>query len=199
MHPALQRQILRLSVESMLGSLKDIESSHIEGIMESLEKPAGKTIGLPFGLNFLTDYDKYILTKANASLCPLPVLEGEYALNVPGQTSLPGWEVKASIVSPVAKISDAGFTACFDAAEAGKKLSVRQCLPGDRFQPLGMAQEKKLNRFMMDARIPKAWRRRVPIVCSGKDILWVAGWRIDERYRVRRDTQKVLKLEFKRS
>jgi tRNA(Ile)-lysidine synthase len=198
-HPALQRQILRLSLEAMLGTLKDIESMHIESIMEALRKPAGKTISLPFGLNFHIDYDKYVLAKDTASLCPLPALEDEYSLNIPGRTSLPGWEIKASLVSPAARENDGGFTACFDAAEAGRKLSVRKCLPDDRFQPLGMAAEKKLNRFMIDARIPRAWRSNIPIVCSGKGILWVAGWRIDERYRVRPDTRKVLKLEFKRS
>ena len=75
---------------------------------------------------------------------------------------------------------------------------MRARLPGDRFQPLGMGQPKKLNVFMIDARIPQAWRRRIPIVCAGGQILWVVGWRIDERYKVRPDTKSVLRLNFKR-
>jgi tRNA(Ile)-lysidine synthase len=62
-----------------------------------------------------------------------------------------------------------------------------------------MAQPKKLNEFMIDARIPRAWRRRIPIVCSSGQILWVVGWRIDERVKVTEKTGKVLRLEFKRS
>jgi len=62
-----------------------------------------------------------------------------------------------------------------------------------------MVQPKKLNVFMIDARIPRKWRPRVPIVCCGGDILWVVGHRIDERYKVRPDTDKVLRLEFKRT
>jgi tRNA(Ile)-lysidine synthase len=111
---------------------------------------------------------------------------------------VPGWEIKTSILPSSARINDGGFTACLDAAKAGKKLTVRRRLPGDRFQPLGMAQAKKINRFMIDARLPQAWRNRVPIVCAGGDVLWVAGWRIDERYRVTPDTKKLLRLEFKR-
>ena len=61
LHPALQRQLLRSSIESLLGSLKDIEAGHIEDIMEALEKPAGKVIGLPFGMNFTIEYDRYVL------------------------------------------------------------------------------------------------------------------------------------------
>ncbi len=69
---ALKRYLLRRSIESMLGSLKDIEAGHIEDVLAALRKPAGRTIGLPFGLSFIIDYDRYVLTKNPASLCPLP-------------------------------------------------------------------------------------------------------------------------------
>jgi tRNA(Ile)-lysidine synthase len=61
-----------------------------------------------------------------------------------------------------------------------------------------MMQSKKLNVFMIDARIPQAWRRDIPVVCAGDNIIWVVGFRIDERYKVRPDTKNVLRLEFKR-
>jgi len=51
---------------------------------------------------------------------------------------------------------------------------------------------------MINTKIPQAWRERVPIVCSPQHILWVVGWRIDERVKVTEDTKKVLRLEFKR-
>jgi tRNA(Ile)-lysidine synthase len=198
LHPALQRQVLRDAIESLLGNLKDIESSHIEDVMEALGKPAGKTMGLPFGLNFFIDYNKYILTLNIPAPCPLPPLEKKFPLAVPGITTSNGWEITASYVpSTVSVTEESGFTAYFDAVAAGKKLVVRSCLPGDRIQPLGMTQEKKINRLMMDEKIPRAWRGRVPLVCSGTDIIWVAGWRISQLYRVTPDTKKVLKLEFK--
>jgi tRNA(Ile)-lysidine synthase len=197
LHPALQRQVLRAAIESLLGSLKDIEAGHIEDIMDALEKPAGKTIGLPFGFNFYIDYDRYILASETATLCPLPPLDKEFTLKIPGITRASGWEVKASFLTPPSDVTENGFTACFDAVVAIQRLTVRACLPGDRFQPLGMKQAKKLNRFMMDSRIPQAWRKSVPLVCAGSEIIWVAGWRISELCRVKPDTKKVLNLEFK--
>jgi tRNA(Ile)-lysidine synthase len=203
LHPALQRQILRFSIESLLGSLKDIESGHIEDIIDALEKPAGKVISLPFGLNFYIDYENYIMAKDTASLCPFPALENEFTLKIPGKTASSGWVIEASIVPASTTLITGGegdgFSACFDAVAAGKHLTVRHSLPGDRFQPLGMAQEKKVNRFMIDAKIPQAWRSSIPIVCAGGHILWVAGWRIGARFRVKPTTQKVLKLDFRRS
>jgi tRNA(Ile)-lysidine synthase len=197
---ALQRQLLRTSVAAILGSLKDVEAGHIEEIIKSLDKSAGKVIGLPFGLNFTIEYYRYILAPDATELCPFPVPEKEFSLKIPGKTKYSGWEIEASITEKLTgydKETD-GFTACFDYDRTGNRISVRSRLPGDRFQPLGMEQPKKLNVFMIDARIPQAWRSRVPIVCSEKQVIWVAGWRIDERARVRPDTGRVLRLTFKR-
>jgi len=90
------------------------------------------------------------------------------------------------------------FTAYLDLDKTGDKLVVRSRQHGDRFQPLGMSQPKKLGEFMIDAKIPQAWRQRIPIVCSPKHILWVVGWRVDERVKVTEETKQVLCLEFER-
>jgi tRNA(Ile)-lysidine synthase len=201
LHPALQRQILRSAVAEILGSLKDIESSHIEDIIEALAKPAGKVIGLPFGLTFTIEYDRYVLAMESASLCPYSPIEGEITLNIPGKTSIPGGVINATIEKKSAGKEWGGesndFSACLDYDRAGKKLIVRSRRPGDRFQPLGMAQPKKLNVFMIDTRIPQVWRGNIPLVGAGNHIAWVAGYRIDERYKVRPETKSVLHLEFK--
>ncbi|MBA7713134.1 hypothetical protein ES703_122133 [subsurface metagenome] len=90
------------------------------------------------------------------------------------------------------------FTAYFDLDKTGDKLVVRGRKTGDRFQPLGMSQPKKLGEFMIDAKIPQAWRERIPLVCSPQHILWVVGWRIDDRVKVTEQTKQILRLKFER-
>ena len=207
LHLALKQHLLRAAIEELLGSLKDIETRHIEEIIAALDKPSGKQISLPGGLVFAIEYDRYLLGAEPVSLCPFPVLEGEFALKVPGETRLPGWQVEATIVEPslikVKGIKGIGlinndFIAHFDLDKAGNKLKMRSRRPGDRFQPLGLGQPKKLNEFMIDAKIPRAWRGRIPVVCSQRHILWLVGYRIDERAKVTEETMKVLRLEFER-
>jgi tRNA(Ile)-lysidine synthase len=61
-----------------------------------------------------------------------------------------------------------------------------------------MNQTKKLQDFMVDAKIPRLWRDRVPLVSSPQQILWVVGWRIDDRVKVTENTKKILRLQFER-
>jgi tRNA(Ile)-lysidine synthase len=132
---------------------------------------------------------------------------------VPGKTALSGWNVLASVVvrehidfpSPRGAASTKGRThqsnlvAHFDLQKTGMNLSVRKRRPGDRFQPLGMNMPKKLHDFMVDAKIPRSWRSRIPIFCSPQQIIWVAGWRIDDRVKLTEASKEILRLEFIRS
>lgn len=197
----MQRQLFRRAVEQLIGNLRDIEADHIEAMVEFLSKSAGKSLCLPHDLRLSVEYGRLVLTANQTALCPFPPIDGEIAINLPGETMLPGWKIKAEILREKAgsgRNERDVFSAAFDLAKAGTQLIVRQRQRGDRFQPLGMSQLKKLQDFMVDARIPRAWRSRVPLLCSPQQILWVAGWRIDDRVRVTEATNKVLRVTFQR-
>ena len=194
---ALQRQAFRFAVKRLRGDLKDIEADHIEAMIDFLSKPAGRRISLPQGLNLTVEYGRLALMSSQASVCPFPSIVGTFNINIPGETDLAGWRVRAEILK---KPTDDGddFAASLDLDKTGGKLMVRCRRPGDRFRPLGMSQTKKLQDFMVDSRIPRSWRDRVPLVCSPQQILWVVGWRIDDRVKVTETTRKVLHLKFER-
>ena len=196
--PALQRHLLRTAMEKLLGNLRDIEARHIEEIISALTKPAGKRIVLPADLVFTIEYDRYLLTRDPADLSPFPPLVGEFPLKIPGKTRLPGWLVTTTIIDRKEMTETDNFTAYLDFDKAGAELTVRARRRGDRFQPLGMGQVKTVAEFMIDAKVPHDWRERIPLVCSPTQIVWVVGWRIDERVKVSEETKKVLRLEFER-
>jgi tRNA(Ile)-lysidine synthase len=198
--PALQRQILRKAIECLLGTLKDIETRHIEEILDSLTKPAGRCIDLPEELVFCIEYDRFVLGFQPERLSPFPELLDNYGLAVPGTTALPGWLVEATIKTLVdsgniAENLDA-FTAYLDWDKTGDNIKIRSFRRGDHFQPLGLGHEKKLARFMLDARIPRTWRSKVPIFYTPQQILWVAGYRLDERVKITSATRQVLCLKI---
>ncbi len=197
--PALQRHLLREAIEKILGNLKDIEARHIEEIMAALGKPAGKSLKLREGLVFIIEYDRYLITVEPTDLSPFPIIEGEFVLKIPGETLLPGWQVNATFIKREQMVEkDSEFIAYLNPDRIGGRLVVRCRRRGDRFQPLGMSQLKKLGEYMIDAKIPRAWRQRVPIVCSPEQILWVVGWRINDGAKVLENNGQILRLEFKR-
>jgi tRNA(Ile)-lysidine synthase len=74
---------------------------------------------------------------------------------------------------------------------------LRARLPGDRFRPLGLSgHHMKLSDFFVNAKVDKALRGRWPLVVCGDEIIWVAGLRLDERFRVKPGTATVVRLEF---
>jgi tRNA(Ile)-lysidine synthase len=78
-------------------------------------------------------------------------------------------------------------------------LAVRNRRPGDRFHPVGVRGRKKLQDFFVDRKVARAARDRVPIVVDEKDeIVWVAGFGIDARFRVTDPSQAVLILRLTR-
>jgi len=200
LHPALLRHLLRRMVEELLGDLTDIEATHIEKMMAVLSKPVGKRLSLPRGLVFSVGYDSCLLSLGSPASCPFPLLEGEHWLDLGAETLLPGWRVRSRIIPHLPEKADSdSFKAYLDLDQAGEEILVRQRRAGDRFQPLGMEKPKKLQDFMVDAKIPRGWRDCVPLVCSPKQILWVVGWRIDNRAKVTAETKRVLCIEFERA
>jgi len=194
---SVQRHLLRESIEDILGSLKDIEAHHIAEIIASAGKPAGKTLSLPMGLAFVTEHDRFLLAPESAAYSPFPAIRGECVLKIPGETIFSSWHITATIIEREQMIEEENeFTAYLSLDNIGDSLTVRQRKQGDRFQPLGMSQPKELAEFMIDAKIPRAWRSRIPLVCSPEHIVWVAGYRISDKARVTENTKKVLQLEI---
>jgi tRNA(Ile)-lysidine synthase len=208
LQPAIQRCLLREVFVRTFGDAKDIESKHIEKAREALLLPSGKSVSLPKGLTFYVEYNRILVGLNTSFEADLPSLEPERRLRVPGHTLLPGWHVEANIEerhklpwteAPCHGPSVCSDTAYLDLEVAGGDIVVRGRRPGDRFQPLGMGCTKRLQDFMVDAHIPRVLRDRVPLICSRHQILWVMGWRIDERAKVRESTRQVLCLRFQKA
>lgn len=78
-------------------------------------------------------------------------------------------------------------------------LTLRHWRYGDRFYPLGMKGSKLLSDFFVDQKFTEWQKRNVWLLVSADDdILWVVGWRIDDRFKVTSETKSVFRCETKR-
>jgi tRNA(Ile)-lysidine synthase len=84
----------------------------------------------------------------------------------------------------------------FDLDNLEFPLVLRKWEKGDYFMPLGMNNLKKLSDFFIDNKLSIAEKEKVWILESLNKIIWVIGYRIDERFKVNSNTKNVLKIEI---
>ena len=59
-----------------------------------------------------------------------------------------------------------------------------------------MAQEKKLQDFFVDEKVPRLRRGRVPLVCAAdRRIVWVVGFRIANPFKVTEQTKRIVRIK----
>ncbi len=86
--------------------------------------------------------------------------------------------------------------AYFDMDKITWPIKIRKWKEGDIFYPFGMKGKKKVSDFMIDSKIPVTLKKKVLLLESVDHIMWVVGYRTDERLRVTTKTSAVLKVEF---
>ena len=89
------------------------------------------------------------------------------------------------------------WEAVFDGAEVDEPLLVRSCLPGDRFQPLGMTGHKKVKDLFIEKKVPLSRRSSYPVVCTQDQVLWVPGYGRSDFAKVGPQTKTILRLNAK--
>jgi tRNA(Ile)-lysidine synthetase-like protein len=125
-----------------------------------------------------------------------------YSLSIPGEVTVAeiGWRVSAEVAGSHDVGADSGRdgVAFIQLDKGNDRLAVRNRRPGDRFRPLGLGQRKKLQDFFVDRKVARERRDFVPIVVDEDDrIVWVAGYAIDEQFRVTDPAQTVIILRLK--
>lgn len=76
-------------------------------------------------------------------------------------------------------------------------LILRVWQEGDKFIPLGMKTYKKLSNFFIDQKVPVNEKRLVPILVNGNgEIIWVGGYRQDDRFKITGSTTSLVVFEL---
>jgi tRNA(Ile)-lysidine synthase len=73
-------------------------------------------------------------------------------------------------------------------------LTIRKMQCGDKFQPLGMQQFKKISDFFVDQKMSLIDKEKIWLLTNGYDIIWVMGLRIDNRYKITPSTKIILEI-----
>lgn len=189
MEKPLLRRVLRRAVDAAKG-LRGISFANIEDIIDLIRNgKAGDSLNLPRKIRVIRDYSLLKITTLKH------VKIAEYKLDPPCDVSIreTGAVIKV-LDEEKGSDPDGRKEVILDAGIMQFPLTVRPRAAGDHFYPAGFGKKKKLQDFFVDEKVPRDLRDSVPVVLSGDDIVWIAGYRADERFMATEKTEKVLRL-----
>jgi tRNA(Ile)-lysidine synthase len=101
-------------------------------------------------------------------------------------------------VSMVEGIGETGPNVLYLDRETLKEgLQLRKWKKGDYFYPLGMSGKQKIAKYFKDHKFSLFEKEDQWILCSGEAIVWLVGHRGDDRFKVRANTNQILRLEWR--
>jgi tRNA(Ile)-lysidine synthase len=141
----------------------------------------GASLDLPGGSAAWSEARELVVGIRPAAGPPEPAV-----IATPGRTRLPDWglEVLVEEIPPPRPPRTGPWEALLDREAAGGPLVLRSRLPGDRYRPLGSPGERKLQDVLVDLKVPRSARDRVPLLTAGGRLAWVGGHRIEHRFRL---------------
>ena len=208
---AIKRNIIRESIQIIKGNLNDITFWHIHQIENMTNHQSGeKGIDLPKGLKIKKRYNELIIfkKKQDADNQNDLFLDWEYKINIPGNAKIEtlGMRVEtkildASSIEPLNfyknQYRDRKFSEFVDLEKIRLPLKIRNWRFGDKFFPLNMNGSKKVKEFFIDRKIPKDRRNSIPILVDNEGkIIWIIGFRLDNRVKIQSNTKKILFIKI---
>lgn len=192
MDAVILRRVLRRAIEET-DSLRGIGFTHVEDIMTLVKRgSSGDRLSLPRGIRAIRGYSLLIITSEIGRRID------EYELHPPAEIAIrgTGTVIRAYLDNKKGDEGDGRSAVLLDAAAMKFPLKIRPRDAGDFFFPMGFGKRKKIQDFFVDEKVPRDERDAIPIVVSGDDIVWVAGYRADNRFKIHAGTEMFLKLDI---
>lgn len=220
--PFLQREILRLALETAAGEAKDLGCAHVQALLDLLRGQAGRRLDLPYGLLVIRGYKSLQFfsrssgeeeTDSGSETGPGPEIG-------PGLETANRAKIRQDRIPTDLEIGDAGlialgedryhyrliegggreqgrlapYTKAFDYDKIRTALQIRFREPHDRVCIDAAGHRQSLKRFMINRKIPAGLRASCPLLADGSEIVWIIGYRQSQFYQANQNTKRVLEI-----
>ena len=205
LHPIVQAEVLRRVFRSVADPNSQLDRDHVVRLLDLISQGKSSSYHLPGDVLFHSDHEHvsiYRRDDAKPDLVPYPEpLSDTRRLAIPGSIDIgDGFRIAASISATASDLADDSPYEAWLAPELADIgfLEIRNRASADRFNPLGMSQDVKLNDFLINSKIAASWRDRIPLVVSPKDgrIVWLPGIRPSDWAKLRPDHETALRLNM---
>lgn len=214
LHLTLKKRLLRMLLQNSAQNQKDIGMVHIMDFLSLFQSMENREIHFPYNLVGKRRYDKVILEKNKKReeanyLIPLPFCISKEELDQEDRknsftiylSTIRKLQIQVLIYEKEKDIPQNRYTKWFDYDKIYKSLQtlqIRTRMEGDFLMVNNKDSDKlvtkKLNRYMMDEKIPKDKRDQLLLFTDGNHVIWVIGYRISEYYKINENTKRILQV-----
>ncbi|MFQ6672696.1 MAG: tRNA lysidine(34) synthetase TilS, partial [Candidatus Tectimicrobiota bacterium] len=194
--PSLQKRCVVRALDALRGRAPRLKAVHLDAVVEAVARgEAGRRITFPDGWEVVvgphavrigrpTGHDPWV---------------GSVSLQAPGSTDVPALGIRVHIERrrghTGALPAERGTEAVWAEEAVRGTVTLRTRRPGDTIIPLGGPGRRKLKKVLIDRKVPRAERDRVPVITTGQgadeEILWVVGVVVSEACRLAPDASEV--------
>lgn len=153
-------------------------------VVHSLSAQAGKRF-FSSSHQLVIDRELLLITQHTIVLNDVTI-EGDQS-----EAHLGSWRMEISRSATFQK-SSIPYQATLDASHINFPLTWRTWKAGDAFYPLGMNHRKKVSDFLIDLKLSRTDKESVTVLESQGEIIWIAGYRIDNRFKITDHTREVV-------
>jgi tRNA(Ile)-lysidine synthase len=195
--PEVKIEIVRRILSRLDIGEQEITQQHYENILHLAN--CGK-LQLPGGAEVLRQGGTVVFGRPTQKSFETN-LAGQVELNVPGKTEFAGMLIEAGVFDyepadfEKFRATKSNSVEWFDFGKLRLPLGVRLRKNGDRFWPLGVQAEKKVGKFLTDAKVSPVSRKNLLVITDSEKIIWLCPVRTSEKAKVTKRTNKVLQLK----
>jgi len=189
----IRQELILLALEKLTDGRKDIGEVHVRNILSLLKKEGNKKADLPYGLEAKRVYDELIIgpeEEAGAVFTEYELSDGSVCALPDGKTL----RVRFFDRDTEQEIPQKTYTKWFDYDKISNCVKLRSRQTGDYLTVNSLFAHKSLKEYMINCKIPKQERDRIPLIADGDHIMWVVGYRISEYYKVTDDTKHIMEI-----
>lgn len=210
LHGALQKRVLFALAKRLSPTGKDVSSVHIRDVLGLFGGETSRSVSLPYGIRAHRRYGEVFLEREIPEDGGRPVRRWRpqevalaeelfrrsvvYALEGCGEMEFSAFFLKKGQEPPKNR-----YTKWLDYDKIKECPVIRSRQTGDYFtisDGAGGMWRKSLKDYMVTEKIPRQSRDEIPLVAAGSHVLWLAGWRISEFFKVDGNTERVLQIRL---
>ena len=188
----LRQRICYRAIACVTDGRRDLTRDHAAQVDALFDSTCGRTCMLP---------GKKMAWREADSVCigiqPVDMEKTACELHLEEICIFKDWQISLTLLpAKPGKIMEKPYTKWVDYDKIKTNLVLRRRQPEDILSIDAAGHHKKLNRFLIDRKIPRYKRDSLWLIADGSQVVWIPGERMGAEYKVTEETKRILEIKI---